>query len=368
MRQQFFQEILDTLSYDTRIDVLAYQANAQVSRSYLDERLTLSLGVRMDGTDYNKEMQNPLRQLSPRISGSYALNEKLYLNANTGIYYQRPSYTTLGYKDLEGILVNKTNGLKYIRSDHYVTGIEYLPSEDARLTLEGFYKHYSDYPFSVQDRVALASKGGDFGTYGDEEVRSTGIGRAYGLEVYFRERDLAGFNVILSYTLVRSEFQDEAGAYVPTAWDNKHLLNMTLTRTLKRNWDVGAKWRFVGGAPYTPYDENLSANRLAWDARGMGYLDFNRFNTLRLEPFHQLDVRVDKQYFFDKWSLMVYLDIQNLYNFQADEQPVLFNRDENGVPVIVNPEAPIEEQRYQLRYLESRSGTVLPTLGIMIEF
>ncbi len=368
LRQQFFQEILDTLSYDTRINVLAYQANAQMSRSYLDERLTLSLGLRMDGSDYNKEMQQPLRQLSPRISGSYALNENLYLNANTGIYYQRPSYTTLGYKDMEGVLVNKTNGLKYIRSDHYVTGIEYLPSEDARLTLEGFFKQYSDYPFSVQDRVALASKGGDFGTYGDEEVRSTGIGRAYGMEVYFRERDLAGFNVIFSYTLVRSEFKDEAGSYVPTAWDNKHLLNMTLTRTLKRNWDVGAKWRFIGGSPYTPYDEVLSSNRLAWDARGMGYLDYDRFNTLRLEPFHQLDVRVDKQYFFDKWSLMVYLDIQNLYNFQADEQPIIFNRDENGIPLIVNPSAPLEEQRYQLRYLESRSGTVLPTLGIMIEF
>lgn len=368
VRQQFFLGELDTLSYDSELSLLSYSAHAQASRSYFGDRLTLSLGLRMDGTDYDDAMSNPLNQLSPRISGSYALTEKLFANANAGIYYQRPPYTTLGFRNNANVLVNRENNIKYIRSDHFVAGLEYLAADDARLTVEGFYKHYRDYPFSVNDSVSIASKGGDFGTFGDESVVSEGIGRAYGMEVYYRDRDFVGFNVILSYTYVRSEFQDINGQYVPSAWDNKHLLNLTVTRSLKRNWDVGAKWRLVGGAPYTPFDEERSADRLAWDARGTGYLDYSRFNTLRLDPFHQLDIRIDKQYFFDKWSLMFYLDIQNVYNFKADEEPVLYNRNQDGEPVIINPTDPVTEQRYKLRYISTESGTVLPTLGIMVEF
>ncbi|HRZ78078.1 MAG TPA: TonB-dependent receptor, partial [Bacteroidales bacterium] len=332
-RSQFAFGELQTLDYSTRLELFAYHLQGQLSQSWLDERLTVSAGLRTDASNYDEAMSNPLQQLSPRASASYALTEKLFLNANLGRYYQRPPYTTLGYRDASGALVNREAGVKYILADHFVAGVELMPDKNSRLTLEGFYKDYAQYPFSLSDSLAIASKGADFGTFGDEAVDSRGEGRAFGAELYYRNRDLAGFNVILSYTLVRSEFKDISGSYVPTAWDNRHLLNFTLTRSLKGNWDIGAKWRLVGGSPYTPYDEERSASRLAWDARGMGYLDYSRFNSLRLGTFHQLDIRVDKQFYFDRWSLMLYLDIQNLYNFQAEQPAVLYNRDENGLPV-----------------------------------
>jgi hypothetical protein len=235
--------------------------------------------------------------------------------------------------------------------------------------LEGFYKSYFDYPFSVLDSVSIASKGGDFGVFGNEEVVSTDKGRAYGFEVYARDTDFFGFNTILSYTFVRSKFEDKSGEYIPAAWDNKHLLNLTVLKKLKRNWNIGGKWRFVGGTPYTPFDPEKSSNVQAWNVQGGPYLDFDRFNSLRLSPFHQLDLRVDKQYFFDKWSLMLYVDIQNLYNFQS-ESPPIFIREINadGTPVITNPDAPPAEQTYKLDELQTTSGTVLPTIGIMVEF
>ena len=99
----------------------------------------------------------------------------------------------------------------------------------------------------------------------------------------------------------------------------RHLLNITATRTFKNDIYVGFKWRFVGGAPYTPYNQELSSIRAAWDAQSGPYLDYNRYNQRRLKAFHQLDVRFDKQWYFAKWSLNLYIDIQNLYNFKADE-------------------------------------------------
>jgi hypothetical protein len=357
----------DTLDYNSTLNLWSYGIFGQISSRFLKERLTLSLGLRMDGTAYTDQMANPLNQFSPRLSASYALTEKWFLNFNTGRYYQKPPYTALGFRDSNGTLVNKENNITYIRADHIVAGVEFLPSRDSRITLEGFYKIYDNYPFSVVDSINIASKGADFGTFGDEELRSISKGRAYGFEVLAREQMYKGFSLILAYTFVRSEFTDKEDRYVPSSWDNKHILNITLLKGFKRNWDVGAKWRFVAGAPYTPADLMFSSQRPAWDVRNAVYPDYERFNQARLRPFHQLDIRIDKSWFFSKWSLTAYIDIQNLYNFKAEEPPQYTNTNEEGMPVILNPEAPEEEQIYQLRRFQTESGTVLPTVGIIVE-
>lgn len=352
------------LRYQTNLDLLKGGVFGQVTRPLLNDRLTLSLGLRLDANNYNTAMNNPVDQFSPRFSASYLLAEKWAVNFNVGRFYQLPSYTTMGYRDLSNTLVNKENGLSYIGANHFVAGLEYRPDENSRVTLEGFYKTYDNYPFSIADSVSLASKAVDFGVYGDEAVTSTSKGRAYGFELLARTRDLKGFNIIMSYTFVRSEFTNKDQQYIPSAWDNKHIVNLTATRQFKRNWNLGMKWRFVGGAPYTPYDLDLSSDRQAWDARGRGYLDYARFNTLRLGNFHQLDVRVDKQYFFNQWSLRVYLDVQNLYNFKADQPDNLTNLSPEGVPVV----DPADPDRYVLRAIENTAGQALPTIGLIVEF
>lgn len=352
------------LRYQTNLDLLKGGVFGQVTRPLLNDRLTLSLGLRLDANNYNTAMNNPVDQFSPRFSASYLLDEKWAVNFNVGRFYQLPSYTTMGYRDLSNTLVNKENGLSYIGANHFVAGLEYRPDENSRVTLEGFYKTYDNYPFSIADSVSLASKAVDFGVYGDEAVTSTSKGRAYGFELLARTRDLKGFNIIMSYTFVRSEFTNKDQQYIPSAWDNKHIVNLTATRQFKRNWNLGMKWRFVGGAPYTPYDLDLSSDRQAWDARGRGYLDYARFNTLRLGNFHQLDVRVDKQYFFNQWSLRVYLDVQNLYNFKADQPDNLTNLSPEGVPVV----DPADPDRYVLRAIENTAGQALPTIGLIVEF
>ena len=355
-----------TINYDTDLDVIKYGLFGQVSKGFYDKRLILSFGLRVDGNNYSANMQNPMNQFSPRFSASYAITEKYFLNFNTGRYFQMPAYTTLGYKNNAGDYVNKDNNLKYIQSDHIVGGVEYRPNDQSRFTVEGFYKMYKNYPFSVNDSIALANKGADFGTFGDEEVKSISEGRAYGLEVLARHRDFLGINFVFAYTWVTSEFKNYYGKYIPSAWDNKHLITLTARKQFKNNWDFGFKWRFVGGAPYTPYDEDKSSLITAWDAQGQAYLDFSRFNTERYKAYHFLDVRIDKMYYLRNLTMNFYLDIQNIYNFKAESiDPLILQRDDNGNPVI----DPNDNQRYVLKRLESEgSGTVLPTIGVIIEF
>lgn len=371
-RESFINGQPVTINYDSELNVFQWSIFGQVSKSYFNERLSLSLGLRSDANNYSESMNNLLDQLSPRFSLSYTFAKGLSFNFNTGRYYQLPPYTTLGYSTSGGELVNKQNGLKYISADHYVAGFQFLPNDKAKLSLEGFFKNYNDYPFSVDDSISIANKGADFGSYGDEEVLSLAEGRAYGLEFLFRHQDLLGFKVLFSYTLVRSEFEEldenlkPTGEYIPSSWDNKNLVTLTATRNFGNNWDIGFKWRYLGGAPYTPLDVEKSSLASAWDARGRGYLDYNRYNEKRLAPYHQLDLRLDKQFFFDKWSVMAYIDIQNVYNFTADEAPRLITReDENGNPIVEST----DPKRYDLKKLEvEESGNILPTIGLIVQF
>ncbi len=369
-RNTTYQKIFETnpfvIDYSSELTLWKWGVFGQASRELMGGRLTVSMGIRADANNYSKSMSNLLDQLSPRMSLSYGMLPKVFLNMNFGRYFQMPPYTALGLRDNEGNLVNLRNNLRYIASDHLVAGPEFLISENSRLTLEGFYKWYRNYPVSLRDSIAIASKGGDYEVFGNEPLVSKAKGRAYGMELFYRNKNLAGWNVILSYTFVRSEFQGFRPVYFPSAWDNRHLLNITALRKFGKSWNAGFKWRYVGGAPYTPFDLEKSSLQEAWDASGRAYLDYSRFNQLRLRAFHQLDIRIDKDFFFDKWSLIAYIDIQNLYGFKANRPDILVRaEDSSGIPLPASGNPP----RYELkRIADNAAGTVLPTVGIIIQF
>lgn len=360
---RYYNNELIPVNYDTNLDLVKYGLFAQVSKSVFSERLALSLGVRSDANNYSSSMKNLLDQFSPRFSASYSLTPQWSLNFNTGRYYQLPSYTSLGFKEND-VFVNKANNLKYISVDHLIGGLEFRPKSTVQLSAEAFWKGYKDYPMSVNDGISLANKGADFGVIGDEEVVSTSKGRAYGAEFQARVNSPKGFNFNLSYTLVRSEFTVASGSYIPSSWDSKHLLVLTTTKDLKNNWRVGARWRYVGGLPYTPWDMEKSSLVEAWNLTGGPYLDYSKLNTLRFDPFHQLDLRVDKSFYWEKLTAKFYIDIQNLYNFQAESQPIVVRaQDANGNFITTD-----NGTRYVLEEIDNTSGTVLPTIGIIISF
>ena len=353
------------IDYNRNLDYLKWSIFGQATKTVWNARLTLSLGIRADANSYSSKMNNLFEQVSPRLSASYKLNEEWALNANTGRYYMQPSNTSMGFADQNGNLVNKANGLKYIASNHYVGGVEYNPSEASRITAEVFYKTYSNYPFSLSDSVAISSKSAGYGSFGDEALVSIGKGRAYGVELLYRTKSLLGIEAIMAYTLVWSEVHKtdqnlaSTSGYIPTSWDNRQIITITATRGFRNGWEVGVKWRYLGGTPYTPYDLERSAIIDVWDTQNSPYLNYSKFNSLRFKAYHQLDLRVDKSYFFKHWTLNCYLDIQNLYNFKAEEQS---NYLTNGV----NASDPT---RYNLKEIPSEgSGTILPSIGIIVEF
>ncbi|MGF7137974.1 TonB-dependent receptor [Roseimarinus sediminis] len=363
-QKRFYDGFPVEINYDTDLRLFKYGLFAQASKNLLADQLILSLGTRFDGNNYSTSMNNPLEQFSPRFSVAYNFSDQLSFNGNIGRYYQLPPYTSLGFQ-VNDEFVNKNNDLKYIGTNHYIAGFEYRPKQVIQLSIEGFLKTYDQYPYSINDNIPLANKGADYGVLGDEEVLSIAEGRAYGMEIFARINNQKNLNGNISYTLVRSEFkQANTDEYIPTTWDSKHLLTSFVTYKMKKDWSIGAKWRLVGGLPYTPYDIEKTSIVEAWKVNGGPYLDYNRLNAERFSAFHQLDLRVDKAFYLEKLTAKFYIDIQNAYNFQAESQDIVVRQtDENGVPLTLD-----NGTRYDLKRIENRSGTLLPTLGIIIEF
>jgi hypothetical protein len=232
------------------------------------------------------------------------------------------------------------------------------------ITVEGFYKDYSNYPVSMNNGISLANLGADFGVVGKEDISSVGLGRAYGAEFLLQQRFYKGWYGILSYTYVRSEFTGLDGKYVPSSWDSRHLVSVTGGKRFGKNWEIGGRYFLSGGLPFTPDDVASSMLTFNWDRFGLGQPDWSQINSQRINAFQQLDIRVDKKWFFSKWSLDLFLDIQNVLNSVTPLKPALdVQRDEQGNPVI----DPNDPSRYLPNFLNQSTGSTLPSIGIIVE-
>lgn len=346
----------------TDLGIVGWGAFASARYRTPDERWTATLGLRLDGCDYSRSMMRFWQNLSPNLSVSWRVRPAVAINAAVGLYHQLPAYTGLGYKDATGELANKS--LKYMRVANANLGTEWNVTPRVILSLEGFYKYYTRVPLSVADGIPLSCKGNDYGTVGNELLLPTASGRAYGVEASMRWQIPGKFTSVASVTCFRSEYRnDDRSPYIASAWDNRFIANVSGTYDFPRNWSVGAKLSAIGGSPYTPYDEDKSSLVEAWDVQGRPYYDYSRYNTCRLDAFAQLDVRVDKNYYFRGWRLGVYLDLQNVTKSVLRQQDVLMS-----TGVVENPEAPAAEQRYVMKRLKQESGTLLPTIGLTVEF
>ena len=356
---------VEIIDFSSNLSLFKYGVFGQISKAYFNSKFNVSFGVRFDGVDYDTEMSNPFKQFSPRLSLAYALSEKWAVNASAGIYNQMPSYTIMGYRDNNGVLVNEENGLEYITADHLVAGLEFKPNASSKITLEGFYKGYKNYPFSVENQISLANLGADFGVVGNEEVTSTSEGRSYGFEVFLQKKSYSGLYGILSYTYVRSEFKDNNNQYISSSWDNRNLLTATGGKKFNKNWELGAKFRLVGGQPFTPYDYDASANIENYNVNNSGILDYNELNTLRFELYNQLDVRVDKTWYWKHFSLNLYVDIQNILGSETQQQSFLIRQTDADGNYLIDP---TDNSKYLLEEVDNTSGTILPKIGIIMDF
>jgi outer membrane receptor for ferrienterochelin and colicin len=142
-----------------------------------------------------------------------------------------------------------------------------------------------------------------------------GKGRAYGGEFLLKHDPGKHFYGWVAYTLARSERRESGqDEYRPADYDQTHNLNIVGQYRFNPKWELGARFRFVTGNPYTPIDGSQ------FDSDTDAYTPaYGAVNSARNAAFAQLDVRVDRHFVFDTWKLTAYLDVQNITNRQNPE-------------------------------------------------
>ena len=345
-------------SFDTDLSFYRYGFFGQVSNALLNDRLTLSFGIRTDGNSFTTDGSDLLATLSPRFSASYALDaaQKWTINASVGRYYKIPPYTILGFQDNSGAFANRN--VRYIRSDHYVLGLEYLLNSASRFAVEGFWKRYDDYPVSITDGVSLANLGAGFEVLGNEPVASVGLGRSYGVEFLYQKKLTNRSYAILAYTLFQSEFTAfDPDRYLPSSWDSGQLLTFTGGYQFRKNWELSARVRYIGKTPFAPVDLQATNAQNSYPAL---IRDYSNFGQQRLSPFNQTDIRLDKKWNFDAWTLNIFLEVQNVLGQQIPEPPS-YGLDRNAMGEVIEPETVV-------RIDQIENSSPLPSIGIVVDF
>ncbi|SET78901.1 TonB-dependent receptor [Stigmatella erecta] len=247
------------------------------------------------------------RSLNPRLAVRYALTETVALKGGAGLYHSPPIQD-------EPSLTFGNPELKAKRSQQYSVGTEWQPTPEYFLSAELFYNRLSRLIVRSNRQVERD------GEQVPERLANLGTGRIYGFEVLARRLLTERLFGWVSYTFSRSERRDRPGEPL-RLFDNDqtHVLTAIASYKLPDGWELGARMRFATGNPLTPI-----TGAVRDDGTDVFIPTFGRVNSERLPAFHQLDIRVDKTFIFERWNLNVYLDLTNAYNNPAKEG-VLYN-------------------------------------------
>jgi outer membrane receptor for ferrienterochelin and colicin len=212
---------------------------------------------------------------------------------------------------------------------HYSGGFEYTPRPYLNLGVTGFYKSLYDL---VSPTDALTTRDGQTVPL---NYTNGAVGRVIGLEISAKHELMNNLFAWVSYTLSKSERKDPgASKYRLFDHDQTHILTVTGSYRLPKNWEIGTRFRYVTGKLYTPVSGSV------YDADTDAYSSISgRVNSARVDAFHQLDIRIDKRWIYKSWMLNAYLDIQNVYN-RANVTDMGYNYDYSkkspqvGLPLI----------------------------------
>lgn len=243
--------------------------------------LTLTGGLRADHFTMTGETT-----ISPRLAGTWRITGTTSLNAAWGLYAQTPQSYQIAPDP-------RNAALRSASARHAVLGLEHRVGDDTKATLEVYRKDLEDVIVAPDSSHLLVN---------------TGSGFAQGIELSVQRKFTEGFVGSASYSYSTSQRRDTPdGPLYDFEFDRPHIVNLIGGMELGNGWQVGAKFMFASGNPYTPPDGTVLRG-------GVYYILDGPLNSARYPDYHKIDLRVDKQWILTGWSITAYIDLWNVYN------------------------------------------------------
>jgi hypothetical protein len=237
--------------------------------------------------------------IDPRLSGRIDVSKDSTFKFGVGTFSQYPTPRQL-IPDSDG-----NSDLVRTRSFQYSAGIEQQITGSLKAEATAFYNELDDLVVGREDRFRFFTGPPPIGPFDTLPYANAGTGEVYGVENLIRY-DGTNTLALVALTLSRSLRTGRDGDPQLFTYDQPVVLNALATRQLPKNWRLGARYRYGSGNPYTPV-----VNRI-YDLSNREFVPvYGSRDSGRLPPFKSLDIRIDKDYVYDKWTLTAYLDIQN---------------------------------------------------------
>lgn len=261
----------------------------------------ISAGVRMNYYRYGDVSE---WIADPRSVVRLTLAEGVKLKAATGLFAEPP----LPFQLIRGVA---NPALEPQRAWQNSFGTELQLPASLEIDSTVFYSHMWDITRSSSKLEETMT-----GSVARPFFESDGQGRAYGFELLLRRRAERGLFGWLSYTLSRSERFLEGGEVVVFAFDQTHVLNLALSYAVC-GWTFGARFTLATGRPLNDILDRTGQTR--YDADEDDFDPDSQGKTTRLPIYHQLDVRVDRDFEVGRVRGSVFLDVINVYNAPNSE-------------------------------------------------
>jgi len=262
-------------------------------------RLSADLGLRFDHYSFNQRCN-----FSPRFSLSYQLSSRANLNFATGLYYQNLPLILLAQNPDHKNLVDP-------RAVHYVVSMDYLLTENTKLTFEVYQKDYWRFPIDPQQPKLflldeLSYRYGYF--FNHERLTDKGQAEAKGIEMMVQKKLAKNFYGLVSAAYFRTRYRDMNGSWRNRVFDNRVIFSIEGGFKPNNKWEFSCRWVYAGGLPYTPFNTQASQQH------NQAVLDENRINAARYPDYHSLNLRFDRRFHFSRSNLVFYLSAWNVYN------------------------------------------------------
>jgi TonB family protein len=269
-----------------------------------------------------------LASIDPRIVARYMLRKDFTIKGYVGEFSQPPQPEAVDAR-----FGNPNVGMEH--ATHFGLGYEWLPDRLWKIDSEIYYVRRRDIVVFSNELTPNPD-----GTFSNERFVNEGRRDSFGLELLIKREISEHAFGWLSYTFSRSHQQQHPDQpFRATAFDQPHVMNAVASWKPGKGWELGARFQLASGRPDTPV---LGST---YDADTGEYVPVRgELRSIRTPLFTQLDVRAEKTWLYQNWSLSLYLDIINVTNAEN-----------------------VEATQYDYRFRESAPVTgfpILPTLGL----
>lgn len=262
--------------------------------------------------------------LEPRLALKSNFSDKFRIKFAVGKYSQN-LISTVNEQDIVNYFVGFLTGPeeqiyepgtttptndKLQKAWHFLGGLEVDLKSGWDLNIEGYYKDFTQL-ISV-NRNKLSQQDPDF---------STETGDAYGID-FTLSRQTQNLLMWATYSLGYVNRDDGYQKY-PTHFERRHNVNLMFSYTFARTWELGMRWNYGAGFPFTltqgfygQYDllDGIDSDVLT-ENPDLGIIYSDQRNSGQLPDYHRLDMSLKKTIEIKKnFSLEILASITNVYN------------------------------------------------------